>query len=191
MVYGQRQLFSTFWAEHIQRAARAEMALRIRKAAVDADREALMRWHLQQVSQQPQLLPISSGRDLRNDTFMKCCCLDSNQGAKDGTEHTLRFTGLVAGRSCDVCDPDVICFELALPCIPLDVVQGRQRIQRTTEHPVVVGGDGMFWPQLYGSDKVPLHLSGLSESLLPAAVMCQVSSLKLRKGMPIRLASLL
>ncbi len=46
---GQRQKFSTFWVDHVQRAARAEMALSIRKAAVDADREALMRWHLQQV----------------------------------------------------------------------------------------------------------------------------------------------
>jgi hypothetical protein len=45
----QHQMFSTYWVEHIQRAARAEMALSIRRAALAAQREALLRWHTQQV----------------------------------------------------------------------------------------------------------------------------------------------
>lgn len=33
-------------------------------------------------------------------------------------------------------------------------MQGHKRVNRTNEEPVVIGGDGMFWPQLYGSQKV-------------------------------------
>ncbi len=34
------------------------------------------------------------------------------------------------------------------------MTQGYERINRTEDNPVVIGGDGMFWPQLYGSQKV-------------------------------------
>lgn len=32
--------------------------------------------------------------------------------------------------------------------------QGHNRVNRTSDNPVVIGGDSMFWPQLYGSQKV-------------------------------------
>ena len=43
---------------------------------------------------------------------------------------------------------------MVLESVP-SVLQGYNRVNRTNDNPVVIGGDSMFWPQLYGSQKVP------------------------------------
>lgn len=45
MAHGKHQMLSSFWTQHIQRAARAELALRINKAHKDAEREQSLKWH--------------------------------------------------------------------------------------------------------------------------------------------------
>ncbi len=45
MAHGKHQRVSSFWTQHMQRAARAEMALRINKAHKDSEREQRAKWY--------------------------------------------------------------------------------------------------------------------------------------------------
>jgi hypothetical protein len=47
---GKHQHLSTFWTSHIQRSARAELALRINKAHKEAERDKFLKLHRLQVS---------------------------------------------------------------------------------------------------------------------------------------------
>ena len=46
---GQHQEASSFWTAHLQRAARAELALSVHMAAKRAEREHALKWHQHQV----------------------------------------------------------------------------------------------------------------------------------------------
>ena len=73
MAHGKHQRLSSFWTQHIQRAARAELALRINKAHKDAERGQKLKWHTFRV----RLLHFFSLT--RESRLSSMCCAPSDQ----------------------------------------------------------------------------------------------------------------
>ncbi len=69
MAHGRHQILSSFWTQHMQRAARAELALRINKAHKDAEREQSLKWHTLRVR-----TPCSYGYDIKKQAAVDLYC---------------------------------------------------------------------------------------------------------------------
>ena len=122
---GQHQALSSFWQPHLQRAARAELALSVHSAAKRAEREHQAAWHLQKVCAR---IPSYPARGLLSVCSRCPIC----------SQYSACATMVKRGLGASLCGH----------------VQGHERTQRSAQNPVVIGGSALFWGDLYGSTKV-------------------------------------
>ena len=107
MAHGKHQRLSSFWTQHIQRAARAEIALRLNKAHKDAEREQKLKWYTFRV----RLQTLSTSKEEPGYWGMSCARSDLEQGFLEDMHCQLLATlhHCPGKRMYHFCDMDGVC----------------------------------------------------------------------------------